>query len=67
MTVDYYALQLAKWGGATVITTVSRPEQEKLVQAAGADYIINYKSEDVVQRIREITGTERDHRCKFWR
>lgn len=56
--VGYYALQLAKWGGATVITTVSRPEQEQLVKSAGADHIINYKSEDVVQRIKEITGAE---------
>jgi len=56
--VGYYALQLAKWGGATVITTISRPEQEQLVQAAGADHIINYKTEDVVQRIKEITGAE---------
>lgn len=53
--VGYYALQLAKWGGAKVITTVSRPEQEQLVKAAGADDIINYKQEDVVQRIKEIT------------
>jgi NADPH2:quinone reductase len=56
--VGYYALQLAKWGGATVITTVSRPEQEQLVRAAGADYIINYKHEDVVQRIKEITQAQ---------
>ncbi len=57
--VGYYAVQLAKWGGAIVITTVSRPEQAKLAQEAGADYVINYKTEDVVTRIREITGVER--------
>ena len=57
-SVGYYALQLAKWSGAKVITTVSRPEQEIIAQKAGADYIINYKSEDVVQRIKEITGAE---------
>ena len=56
--VGYYALQLAKWGGATVVTTVSRPEQAELATGAGADHIINYKSEDVVQRIKEITGAE---------
>lgn len=56
--VGYYALQLAKWGGATVITTVSRREQEQLVKAAGADDIINYKQEDVVQRIKEITQAQ---------
>jgi len=43
-------------GGATAIATVSRSEQAELVKAAGADHIINYKTEDVVQRIKEITG-----------
>lgn len=57
-SVGYYAIQLAKWGGATVITTVSRPEQANVAQTAGADQIINYKTEDVVQRIQEITGAE---------
>ncbi|MEO1006668.1 MAG: NADPH:quinone reductase [Cyanobacteria bacterium J06638_38] len=57
--VGNYAIQLAKWGGATVITTVSRDEQAQIAQTAGAQYIINYKTEDVVQRIQEITGTER--------
>jgi NADPH:quinone reductase-like Zn-dependent oxidoreductase len=41
-----------------VIATVSRPEQAEIAKVAGADYIINYKHEDVVQRIRELTGTE---------
>ena len=57
--VGNYAIQLAKWGGASVITTVGRDEQTKVAQIAGAEYIINYKTEDVVQRIQEITGTER--------
>jgi NADPH2:quinone reductase len=57
--VGNYAVQLAKWGGATVITTVSRPEQAEIAKAAGADYIINYKTEDVVRRIREIIGREK--------
>ncbi len=57
--VGNYAVQFAKWGGASVMTTVSRPEQAELAKAAGADYIINYKTEDVVQRIREITRKER--------
>ena len=57
--VGNYAIQLAKWGGANVITTVSRDEQAKVAQIAGADNIINYKTEDVVQRIREITNAER--------
>jgi NADPH:quinone reductase len=59
--VGYYAIQLAKWGGAaTVITTVSRPEQAALAKTAGADFIINYKSEQpVAARIAEILGAPR--------
>jgi NADPH:quinone reductase len=57
--VGNYAVQLAKWGNATVITTVSRPEQAEVAKAAGAKYIINYKTENVIERIREITAKER--------
>ncbi len=57
--VGNYAVQWAKWGGATVITTVSRPEQAEVAQRAGANHIINYKTEDVLQRIQEITGRDR--------
>jgi NADPH:quinone reductase len=58
--VGYYAVQLAKWGGAAkVITTVSRPKQQVLAKEAGADFVINYKTEDVTARIREILGTDR--------
>jgi NADPH2:quinone reductase len=56
--VGNYAIQLAKWGGARVITTVSSPEKAEIAQKAGADYIINYKAEDVASRIKEITGKE---------
>jgi NADPH:quinone reductase len=56
----YYAVQLAKWGSAAmVITTVSRPEQEVLAKEAGADFVINYRTEDVTARIREIVGADR--------
>jgi NADPH:quinone reductase len=57
-SVGSFAVQWSKWGGATVIATVSRPEQAEIAKVAGADYIINYKQEDVVARIREVTGTE---------
>jgi NADPH2:quinone reductase len=53
--VGYAALQLAKWGGATVITTISTAEKAALAQAGGADYVINYREEDVYTRVREIT------------
>ncbi|MEL6165430.1 MAG: NADPH:quinone reductase [Cyanobacteria bacterium J06628_3] len=57
--VGNYAIQWGKYGGATVITTVSTPEKAKIAEVAGADYIINYKTEDVVKRIQEITGKTR--------
>ncbi len=56
--VGNYAIQLAKWGGANVITTVSSPQKAEIAHAAGADYVINYKTEDVASHIEEITGKE---------
>ncbi|MFL6546583.1 MAG: NADPH:quinone reductase [Candidatus Udaeobacter sp.] len=53
--VGHAAIQLAKWGGATVITTISSPEKEAVARSAGADYVLNYKNEDIATRIDEIT------------
>jgi NADPH2:quinone reductase len=49
------AIQLAKWAGATVITTVSSKEKAVLALAAGADTVIDYREEDVVARVREVS------------
>jgi NADPH:quinone reductase len=46
------AIQLARWAGATTITTVSSPEKAALAQAAGADVVLNYKTEDVPAAVR---------------
>jgi NADPH2:quinone reductase len=54
--VGRYAIQFARWGGATVLTTVGSEEQAALAREAGADYTINYRTEAVVPRIRELTG-----------
>ena len=54
--VGHYAVQWAKRFGARVITTVSSAEKAAHASAAGADLIVNYRSEDVVARIREYTG-----------
>jgi NADPH2:quinone reductase len=48
------AIQLARWAGATVITTVSSPEKAELARAAGADHVVDYRREDVAARVREI-------------
>lgn len=37
--VGNYAVQWGKWGGATVITTISRSEQAEIAEKAGADYM----------------------------
>ena len=56
--VGYYGIQLAKWSGATVITTVSGDEKAKVASDAGADLIINYREEDVVSAIKDFTNDE---------
>ena len=52
--VGHYAIQMAKWGGARVATTVSSDEKAKLAKDAGADLVVNYKQEDVAKRILEF-------------
>ena len=52
--VGHAAIQLAKWAGATVLTTVSGPEKAALAKAAGADHVINYRTEDVAARVHEV-------------
>lgn len=48
------AVQLARWSGATVVTTVSSVEKAALARAAGADHVVNYREEDAAARILEI-------------
>lgn len=49
------AIQLAKAFGAEVFTTVGSDEKAEAVRALGADHAINYKSQDFVKTIQEIT------------
>jgi NADPH2:quinone reductase len=53
--VGHYAIQFAKARGAVVITTVSSPEKAKLAQDAGADHVIDYRRENVGERVMELT------------
>jgi NADPH:quinone reductase len=53
--VGRLAIQLAKWGGARVITTVSGPEKAAHAKAAGADVVLDYKREDVVAAVMDLT------------
>jgi NADPH2:quinone reductase len=53
--VGHYAIQLARWGGAKVIATVSGAEKAKHAQTAGADRVVNYKQDDVVAAVKDFT------------
>lgn len=55
-SVSQYAIQFAKERGATVITTISSPDKAAAAREAGADHCIDYKREDVGERVAEITG-----------
>jgi len=55
-SVSQYVIQFAKALGATVLTTVSSPEKAAAAREAGADHTIDYKREDVGERVMELTG-----------
>jgi NADPH:quinone reductase len=54
--VGHYAIQFAKARGATVLTTVSSEAKAKLAIAAGADHAVDYKRENVAERVMALTG-----------
>jgi NADPH:quinone reductase len=54
--VGLIACQWAKHLGATVIGTAGGPEKCALAKAHGATHVIDYKNEDFVARVKEITG-----------
>ncbi|HEY8332831.1 MAG TPA: NAD(P)H-quinone oxidoreductase [Tardiphaga sp.] len=51
------AIQLAKAFGSKVIVTVGSQDKAEACLKLGADHAINYKTEDFVARVKEITGT----------
>lgn len=54
--VGHIAIQLAKWAGADVYTTVSSIEKAKLALSLGAIEAINYRKETVEQYVERLTG-----------
>ncbi|MFR9730296.1 quinone oxidoreductase family protein [Saccharopolyspora sp. MS10] len=54
--VGLAAVQLAKAAGATVLGTASNPEKLARLGDFGVDHLIDYRREDVVERVREHTG-----------
>jgi NADPH2:quinone reductase len=55
-SVGHHAVQFAKQAGATVIATISSLEKADVARAAGADHTIDYKRENVGERVMAITG-----------
>lgn len=54
--VGLAAVKLGKMLGATVIASGGDDDKLRAVKAEGADYIINYRTEPLAERIRELTG-----------
>ena len=50
------AIQMAKAVGAKVIVTVGNDEKAQACLALGADHAINYKSQDFVAEVKQLTG-----------
>jgi NADPH:quinone reductase len=50
--VGHAAIELARWAGAHVITTVSSPEKAALATAAGAHHVVDYRTDDASATIR---------------
>ncbi len=57
--VGHIAVQLAKWAGAKVYTTVSgRQPKYQLAQKLGADVVIDYHAQSVADYVQQCTGGE---------
>jgi len=50
------AVEVGKALGATVIGTASTPEKRTVALDHGADHVIDSSTEDVAQRVRDLTG-----------
>jgi NADPH2:quinone reductase len=52
--VGHAAIQLAAWAGATVVTTISSDEKAALAASAGANHVVNYRSDDAAAQIKHL-------------
>ena len=53
--VGSFAIQIAKYLGASPIIVTCSLQNSAFVKSLGADYVIDYKNEDVLARVVEIT------------
>ncbi|MCZ8116413.1 MAG: zinc-binding dehydrogenase [Silanimonas sp.] len=54
--MGHYAVQLAKWAGASVVATASSEAKAARAREAGADLVVNYRTQDVAAAVRDFTG-----------
>lgn len=52
--VGHAAVQLARWVGAEVVTTVSSPAKAELARRAGAHHVVDYRAQDAAAEIRRV-------------
>ena len=50
----HFAVQFAKLAGCTVIGTCSSAQKAEVLCALGCDYIINYKTQDVNEKLAKL-------------
>lgn len=55
--VGHHAVQFAKAAGASVIATVSSPEKAAAARAVGADHTVDYRRDNVGERVMALTGS----------
>ena len=54
--VAAYAIQFARWNGARVLATASSETKAELARSYGADAVIDYRRENVVKWIKDLTN-----------
>ena len=54
--VGLSAVQISKKLGATVIATAGGTEKLKVVKTYGADHLINYQTDDIRERVKQLTN-----------
>ncbi len=55
--VGHFAIELAKFFGARVATTVSGPQKAELARRAGADLVVNYRQPGAADQLRAFAPT----------
>lgn len=57
--VGHFAIELARFSGARVITTVRGPEKAELARKAGADLVVNYREPSAAEEISSLGQVDR--------